>query len=526
MENKIAIGTFAGQLAQSTGKSKKLCDDFLREFFHIVGESLLEGESVKIKGFGTFKIADVESRNSINVNTGNPHEIASFKKVVFSPAKEFASGINAPFEEFKSVEIDDEMSEDLFLEEEILVNDKPEEIVEEESVEEEIETNPKEEITLKEVEAEKITALTGDALLVELALDEMKKEEENIVNPEKVSEAEKLEETDESNKEKIVEPEALKINLSDFKNGEEEIINLEEKPETEGVAESKEEVKAEKDAESEIRNENLVNDHRLEEGSKEEGEDDKITSEAYSNIENKPSSEKNHSMEEYNIESSEEIPHKAMTMPSQEKPSEKIENEKGNPDRVRHRHRRYYHAAYQPVPPQEIRKPSKKRFWMGFLLGALSTLVVCVIIFMLGCFFDWWPVNFGSPKEVVAAEEVAPEIETPEIEDQVQIETQTVEEPEPQPQPQQQPQPQKEPVYDTVSTTRYLTTIARDHYGNFNFWPYIYLENESKLGHPDRITPGTKVVIPDLSKYGVDPSKKEDEDKAKKKAVEIYTRFK
>lgn len=80
-------------------------------------------------------------------------------------------------------------------------------------------------------------------------------------------------------------------------------------------------------------------------------------------------------------------------------------------------------------------------------------------------------------------------------------------------------------VYDTISTTRYLTTMARAHYGNFNFWPYIYQENQSFLGHPDRIRPGTPVVIPKLSRYGVDPSNEADIEKAKKLGVEIYARY-
>lgn len=80
-------------------------------------------------------------------------------------------------------------------------------------------------------------------------------------------------------------------------------------------------------------------------------------------------------------------------------------------------------------------------------------------------------------------------------------------------------------VYDTIGNTRYLTTMAKAHYGNYNLWPYIYEENKSFLGHPDRIRPGTPVVIPKLSKYGVDPSNNADIEKAKKLGVEIYARY-
>lgn len=87
-------------------------------------------------------------------------------------------------------------------------------------------------------------------------------------------------------------------------------------------------------------------------------------------------------------------------------------------------------------------------------------------------------------------------------------------------------QPSDKKVYDTISTTRYLTTMAKDHYGNYHLWPYIYMENQKFLGHPDRIRPGTKVVIPSLSKYNVDPKNPNDIAKAKKLGTEIYSRYK
>lgn len=78
---------------------------------------------------------------------------------------------------------------------------------------------------------------------------------------------------------------------------------------------------------------------------------------------------------------------------------------------------------------------------------------------------------------------------------------------------------------DKVTNTRYLTTMAKEHYGNYNFWPYIYLENEAKLGHPDRIKPGTTVVIPNIEKYNINPSDPKDIEKAKRLSVEIYKKY-
>ena len=83
-----------------------------------------------------------------------------------------------------------------------------------------------------------------------------------------------------------------------------------------------------------------------------------------------------------------------------------------------------------------------------------------------------------------------------------------------------------EPIaYDRIGKDRFLITMSREYYGNPNFWPYIYEENRVKFGHPDKIRPGSGVVIPNLKKYGVDPNNPADVEKAKKLAKEIYARY-
>lgn len=79
--------------------------------------------------------------------------------------------------------------------------------------------------------------------------------------------------------------------------------------------------------------------------------------------------------------------------------------------------------------------------------------------------------------------------------------------------------------YDTVKANRFLTTMARQYYGNLNFWVYIYEENQAIMGHPNKIKPGTVVKIPPAEKYGIDPNNPISVQKAKVKAVEIYSRY-
>ena len=85
--------------------------------------------------------------------------------------------------------------------------------------------------------------------------------------------------------------------------------------------------------------------------------------------------------------------------------------------------------------------------------------------------------------------------------------------------------PEPEVTTDTVRKRYYITTMAKKYYGDDNFWPYIYLENQDKLGHPDYTAPGTVVVIPPAAKYGIDVNDPASLSAAKQKGYEIYRRF-
>lgn len=86
------------------------------------------------------------------------------------------------------------------------------------------------------------------------------------------------------------------------------------------------------------------------------------------------------------------------------------------------------------------------------------------------------------------------------------------------------PTTQDKTRYDKISKTRYLTTMAREYYGNYNLWPYIYDANKG-LGHPDRIRPGTKIRIPSTEELGIDPTDPVAIRKAKNRGVQIYNQY-
>lgn len=74
-------------------------------------------------------------------------------------------------------------------------------------------------------------------------------------------------------------------------------------------------------------------------------------------------------------------------------------------------------------------------------------------------------------------------------------------------------------VTDTIARNRYLTVIARRHYGDYRFWVYIYEENRDVITDPDRVAPGTIVKIPPAEKYGIDAA-----DPASLRAAELKSR--
>lgn len=76
-------------------------------------------------------------------------------------------------------------------------------------------------------------------------------------------------------------------------------------------------------------------------------------------------------------------------------------------------------------------------------------------------------------------------------------------------------------VTDTVGGRRYLSVIARQHYGKDIFWVYIYEENKDRISNPNNVPEGLVVIIPPAEKYNIDPASKESVHAAERKANEI-----
>lgn len=87
--------------------TKKDAELFVRTVFEIIPQYLETDKQVKIKGLGTFKIVQVNSRESVNVNTGERFRIDGHAKVTFVPDAVLKDEVNKPFLQFETVIIND-----------------------------------------------------------------------------------------------------------------------------------------------------------------------------------------------------------------------------------------------------------------------------------------------------------------------------------------------------------------------------------------------------------------------------------
>lgn len=107
MNEKITLQDLINLFGEKQGMSKKDAELFVRSLFDLIEEALATEKYVKVKGLGTFKLTEVDSRESVNVNTGERIEIQGHTKVSFTPDTTMKDLINKPFAHFETVVLND-----------------------------------------------------------------------------------------------------------------------------------------------------------------------------------------------------------------------------------------------------------------------------------------------------------------------------------------------------------------------------------------------------------------------------------
>ena len=129
--SKLNIYDLCSVLTSKNGLDDKESHRFIKAIFDVIQEGLDEDKIVKVKGLGTFKIIEVDDRESINVNTGERVLIEGHSKLTFTPDSVMKEIVNKPFSQFETVILNEGV-------------DFPEPVVEEPAVEDIIADEPAE----------------------------------------------------------------------------------------------------------------------------------------------------------------------------------------------------------------------------------------------------------------------------------------------------------------------------------------------------------------------------------------------
>jgi integration host factor subunit alpha len=79
---------------EKVGFSKKEAADLVELIFENIKEELCKGGSLKISGFGKFRVRAKKERQGRNPQTGEPMMISARKVLTFTPSRILRDGIN------------------------------------------------------------------------------------------------------------------------------------------------------------------------------------------------------------------------------------------------------------------------------------------------------------------------------------------------------------------------------------------------------------------------------------------------
>ncbi len=470
MNNRLTIKDLAGVLSKKSGKDAESLERFLTEFISIIRENIFSDKLMQIKGIGTFKIIQVDSRESVDVNTKERIVIPSHSKISFTPDKDLREMVNKPFSFFESIEINEDSDFTSF---EMPAEEKEEEVEEVEEVD----------------ETDEVVEETKDVIEKVSFIPEVKQEEpkEEIISsdiplvPPPPMPIEK-----EIAKEEIQEE--VREEIED--NIQQEIKEVEQ--------EIKDEIKEEIiDKQEEETINNLVDEPII----------NKIT-------ENKPIEQPLEETVLYTTEKRLEAETKEKEITDSTNQIKKDNMSEYNDDK---RGRDTY-----------TRKESGSN---NTLVTLLLILVVILIIALGSILFINRDKLFGSDDTVEVAKKenmqnqfslpVDPDEDT--IEDEWGIEDEYAQE-----KPATVTSDNKEGVITTVTTKRgdRLNLIALEYYGNKLFWVYIYEHNKSKIANPDNIDVGIQLEIPAKRTYNIDANDPASVKRASVKQSEIMSKYK
>lgn len=465
MNEKISFPDLVTLLATKLNVTKKDAEAFLKEFFTISTEVISSGEELRINELGVFKPIWVEPRASVNVQTGEPVEIPGHYKVSFVPDKVLREAVNAPFSSF-SVEI---------------LNDH--------------------------VSTEAMMAVGDEGMAESREGDGF--EEEPVAADEPAA------------------PEAMPLQ----EEVEDAIMPETDKPEAPEI----EDLPGEKEEQPGVPESGVIPEPASDPDAEIEPEPDVVSLE-----------------QDEPAETSEEQPLETEAQPAVEPVAETQAEPVADEPK----------ADVPALVPVETdtdytdylqKSASRRAFWWGALsaLGVIVVIGVAVWFFLRGD----EKIKIGEYTLSLTNEEAfAPQLQANQVADTVVVsepvdttamvdvaerdsvaekpvaqseKTERVEKTEKTSQSATTPTTavEAEPVVETIRSGVFLTTLARKYFGHKTFWVYIYEENKKVIKNPNQVPIGTRVVIPEASKYHIDAKDRRSVEAAKALAVKILSQY-
>ncbi|GEM_PF-49134 len=512
MNDRLTIKELATILSKSSGKDFDTVEKFLREFISIVRENVFADRLVQIKGIGTFKIIQVEKRESVDVNTKERIVIPEHYKLSFTPEKELRDIVNKPFSFFESIEINEDEN---FAPEESADEGKDKEEESEILETEIVETIPVEE-NVPEVESKSASENKED-------IEEEQKEEENVVEPVETSipPVVGIEEKIEEKTDAIIEDTAVNVEVKDDVSSTDDEVMIENKDsyipeEKESVMEEQlppineividKEITEDNEPEPAIIKEEIVSEtitYTATETEEEKGNDKVETIYEKLYLSSTVVEEKNETIitgVNEQAENMKETPTSNMHLTNQKNENEMTDY---NEERKSRRDDRY--------EPEERRSNNT-------VVALLSGLVIILAIALVSVLFMNKDAIFGSdtkPTTVAQTENAHNQFSLPpddsddDLEDEWGIEDDfddTAITGEEETSSTSSATTGSGDILATVRTKRgdRLNLIALEYYGNKLFWVYIYEHNKSKITNPNSIPVGLDLVVPAKSVYQID----------------------
>lgn len=494
MNSKLSISDISGIVSKKNGLTKKECEAILKEMFQYASEIISSGESLTINGIGTFGIIWVEQRGSVDINTGEPIVIPGHYKLTFTPDPSLRDAVNEPFACF-TTEILPPKSEqaaktvETALREVELQNTESEDAAGEEPTEvaavsvaagTDSEKKGKEEVVGGDMLQEEPAIEMPAAESAEAAVEEK-------LFPESGKEKDENQEADVENVEYAIsqqaeeEAEEAETTLTEIEKIETEIAPTEDDEEAPST-----EVKAEAEIEAEAAQAETAGTAAF--------------AEDVSAQETIQEEDENLTPTVGDVDSGQK------TAATAERTEQQIF---GHGEGAAADEQTEKAETHSSPGKKEMEKEYRRRTRNGYIAGFITALLLCLVAggtayyirshsnnFSISLSIFKFPFNGGEEKTemnkrdtaIVLQETVVPEqpvYTTPEA----SVDTTS--------------------VIETIEPGKFLTTIAKKHYGNKIFWVYIYRENEDRIWNPRYLPKGFKVIVPPPSKYAIDSEDEE-----------------